>query len=55
MNIIKTKDNNNNVYKISIIKFNSTARIIYENENANQIKLNIPFSSGGTRFEPVFA
>jgi hypothetical protein len=46
---IKTKDNGKNRLKISIIKFADTATL-----SPDQINQNIPFSSGGTNFDPPF-
>ncbi len=51
---IKTKDNGKNRLKISIIKFATTATLYCENLSPDQINQNIPFSSGGTNFDPPF-
>jgi uncharacterized protein YegL len=51
---IKTKDNGKNRLKISIIKFADTATLYCENLSPDQINQNIPFSSGGTNFDPPF-
>lgn len=40
--------------KVSVIKFHSTASVIYENCCPHKITKNLGYSGGGTNFDPPF-
>lgn len=51
---IKKMENSNNLYRISLIKFNDNATLVFENQAPNKVNINIPYSGGNTSFDPPF-